>query len=87
MAFVDVLGCVVGTGEVVVVEGAADDVVGLGVVVMAPLVDDGFSLVVVEEVMTGLGMKNPSAQTRPHPSKQHLPDRTPTQSASDLHNS
>ena len=76
------------------VDDAEDDVVGevvgavvgdvVGEVVMAALVDDGFGVV---DVTTGLGMKNPWAQTRPQPSKQHLPDLTPWQSASDLQSS
>ena len=59
------------------------DVVAVGLVVIIPLVEEGFTRVDVDEdavdavgddVMTGLGIKYPSAQTLPHPSKQHLPD-------------
>ena len=58
------------------------EVVAVGLVVIIPLVEEGFTRVVDEDavdavgddVMTGLGIKYPSAQTLPHPSKQHLPD-------------
>ena len=68
------------------VEAAVD---GLGDVVIAPLVEDGFGVgdEAVEEVTTGLGMKNPWAHTLPHPSKQHLPDLMLLQSASDRQSS
>lgn len=62
------------------------DVDGVGEVVIAPLVDDGF-LVDDFEVTTGLEMKNPWAQTLPHPSKQHFPDLMPLQSSSDRQSS
>ena len=75
-------------GEDIVVgkdEGTMEEaleVVAVGLVVIIPLVDEGFTRVVDEDpvdavgddVMTGLGIKYPSAQTLPHPSKQHLPD-------------
>ena len=96
-----VVGVGVALVEVVVVsgrrvemeeEGTEDVVVAVvddaaGEVVMAALVDDGFDADVDADVTTGLGMKNPWAQTRPQPSKQHLPDLTPRQSASDLQSS
>ena len=81
---------------VVVVVVAMDEcdvegVDGVGEVVIAPFVDEGLGAEVDggadAEVMTGLGMKKPWAQTRPHPSKQHFPDLIPLQSSSDLHNS